>query len=59
MDSIWDFFGGLCVGVVLVVLIATYTGTATDERERAVEEGVAEYYLNDDNEKKFRYLECE
>lgn len=50
--------GGFIVGVVgIFVCLAGMDGAYSEARSEAVEAGHAEYYLDEDNERQWRWLE--
>lgn len=44
--------------LILGVIIALYPPEGSISYNEAVEAGVAEYYLDENNERQFRFIEC-
>lgn len=59
MGSETDWAGDtalIVIGVVCVLMVLAFYQGRDRERDRAVEAGAAEYYINEGHKKDFRYL---
>ena len=56
------FIGGLLISLIIVTsaiaIIKPYDSMRKEIRKDAIENGVGEYYINDKQEKKFRWIDC-
>lgn len=53
--------GGILTSILFLIFINfVIIPSATENfQKKAIERGVAEYYINKENEKEFRFLDCE
>jgi hypothetical protein len=65
LDGIDTFIYGLFIVAIVAIIVSVFSfgmlmfgESASDIREEAIENGHAEYHLDDNNDKQFRWKEC-